>query len=69
MNSESFNEELLVFLQQSPTPFHAVATMSALLEKEGFERLDETQSWQLEKQSKYYVLRNDSALIGLKTDR
>ena len=66
-SSTSFNHELLVFLGQSPTPFHAVANMSTLLQQAGFERLDETLPWQLKKQSSYYVMRNDSALVALKT--
>ncbi|MCH8176496.1 MAG: M18 family aminopeptidase [Proteobacteria bacterium] len=67
MSSASFNDELLVFLGQSPTPFHAVANMSTLLHEAGFERLDETLPWQLKKQSHYYVMRNDSALVAFKT--
>ena len=69
MSSESFNKELLVFLAQSPTPFHAVASMSALLQQAGFELLDETLPWELSKQSSYYVLRNDSALVAFKTGK
>ena len=69
MSSASFNDELLVFLGQSPTPFHAVANMSTLLEQAGFERLDETLHWQLKKHSSYYVNRNDSALVAIKTGK
>ncbi len=58
---------LLQFLQQSPTPFHAVANMAAQLEAAGFERLDSSDSWTLEKNSRYYVTRNDSAIIAFKT--
>jgi len=64
---QSFNENLLQFLQRSPTPFHAVASMAQLLDSANFHRLDETQHWQLAHNSRYYVLRNDSALIAFKT--
>ncbi|MEX0963353.1 MAG: M18 family aminopeptidase [Pseudohongiellaceae bacterium] len=58
---------LLQFLQQSPTPFHAVANMASSLEEAGFERLESTDSWSLKKNSRYYVTRNDSAIIAFKT--
>lgn len=58
---------LLQFLQQSPTPFHAVANMAALLDEAGFRRLDSAEDWGLEKNSRYYVTRNDSAIIAFKT--
>jgi aspartyl aminopeptidase len=58
---------LLQFLQQSPTPFHAVANMAILLDEAGFQRLDSSNSWNLHKNSRYYVSRNDSALIAFKT--
>lgn len=58
---------LLQFLQQSPTPFHAVANMAAELDAAGFERLDSRDSWNLQKHSRYYVTRNDSAIIAFKT--
>lgn len=67
MNSKGFIQDLLRFLQQSPTPFHAVANMATMLDAAGFTRLDEADHWQLEKQSSYYVLRNDSAIVAFKT--
>lgn len=60
---------LLQFLQQSPTPFHAVKNMSAVLEAEGFERLNSADSWNLKKSSRYFVIRNDSAIIAFKTGK
>ncbi len=62
-----FNQGLLQFLQRSPTPFHAVSNLSEMLEHAGFARLDESEAWQLEKGSSYYVVRNDSAIIAFKT--
>lgn len=67
MTSTDRQKGLLQFLQQSPTPFHAVANMAVLLDETGFQRLDSSNSWNLQKNSRYYVARNDSALIAFKT--
>ncbi|MFT7472177.1 MAG: aspartyl aminopeptidase [Kiritimatiellia bacterium] len=67
MTSTERQKGLLQFLQQSPTPFHAVANMATLLDEAGFQRLDSSDSWNLDKNSRYYVSRNDSALIAFKT--
>ena len=62
--STSLNEELLQFLQQSPTPFHAVCNMTNMLEQAGFQRLDEVSAWELKKNGSFFMVRNDSALIA-----
>ena len=67
MTSTERQKGLLQFLQQSPTPFHAVSNMAVLLDETGFQRLDSSNSWNLHKNSRYYVSRNDSALIAFKT--
>lgn len=56
--------DLLEFLKRSPTPFHAVATMAAMLETQGFSRLAESEGWRLQAGGRYYVVRNDSSLIA-----
>lgn len=38
-------DDLLDFLRAAPTPFHAVAEAAARLERAGFTRLPETESW------------------------
>ncbi len=60
-----FNAGLFDFLDQSPTPFHAVASMVALLEAAGFKPLDESDAWGELAAGRYYVSRNDSSLIAL----
>ena len=67
MTISQFNQDLLRFLQQSPTAFHAVASMQALLEQANFVPLDESGCWNLRPDSSYYVSRNDSALIAFHT--
>lgn len=41
--------------------------MAAALEAAGFMRLESTDSWSLEQNARYYVTRNDSAIIAFKT--
>lgn len=64
VNQEIFNQELLNFLAQSPTPFHATEHMQEKLMNAGFVALDESQAWQLDQPGRYVVTRNDSSLIA-----
>jgi len=59
-----FNQNLLSFLDKSPTPFHAVSSMSECLEKNGFIQLDELDVWGTLSAGKYYITRNESSLIA-----
>ncbi|HIF73950.1 MAG TPA: M18 family aminopeptidase [Porticoccaceae bacterium] len=66
MSDEKFNQELLSFIQHSPTPFHAVHSMAEMLRRGGFEELDEAKSWSLQRGSSYFVIRNGSALVAFR---
>ncbi len=57
-------DELCDFLDASPTPYHAVAEMVAVLNEQGFTHLDERQQWQLKPAGKYYVCRDDASIIA-----
>ena len=57
-------KDLLNFLDESPTCFHAVWKMKEMLLEAGFEKLREDQRWNLEAGKKYFVTRNGSALIA-----
>ncbi len=57
-------QELLHFLKQSPTSFHAVYEMGKILRQEGFYELKEHEKWNLEKGGHYFVTRNSSSLIA-----
>ena len=57
-------EDLLTFIQKSPTSFHANQTVRECLEKEGFNELLEGQPWEIQPGQKYYVSKNTSALIA-----
>lgn len=58
--------ELADFIKASPTPFHAVAEIARILEKNGFHKLSEGDVWNVERGKKYYVVRNNSSIIALK---
>lgn len=66
--SDTFNADRLTrlcdFLRQSPSPWHATSNMAARLEQAGFQRLEERANWQLAPGKRYYVTRNDSAIIA-----
>lgn len=64
MQDQEYTEGLLKFIQASPTPFHAVATMKEMLEVEGFQQLKESDAWQTSTPGRYYVSRNDSSIIA-----
>ncbi|MGG7162676.1 M18 family aminopeptidase [Clostridium ihumii] len=59
-----FAKELIDFLYESPTVFHAVKNVKEVLNKEGFTELCECSKWELEKGGKYYTTKNNSALIA-----
>lgn len=64
MSTQHCFTQLANFIADSPTPFHATASMAAILQQAGYSRLDERDSWQLEAQGKYFVTRNDSSIIA-----
>ena len=56
--------ELLSFIQKSPSCFHAVNTMKDMLLEDGYTELRECEAWTLEKGGKYFTTRNGSSLIA-----
>ncbi len=56
--------QLLDFIDNSPSPWHAVETMTGLLQQAGFRALDETEAWRIESGGRYYVVRDGSSLIA-----
>ena len=63
MNQKQFNQGLLQFLRDSPTPFHATGQISNRLREQGFKQLKEEDSWDL-KPGGFFVTRNQSSIIG-----
>ena len=65
MNEElKYAQQLIDFLYESPTAFHAVENTKESLKSNGFVELKEVEKWNLEKGGKYYTTKNDSALIA-----
>ncbi|KIJ37467.1 hypothetical protein M422DRAFT_781810 [Sphaerobolus stellatus SS14] len=56
----------LDFVNASPTPFHAVAVAAGRLEKSGFRKLREQDSWEdeLKAGGRYYFTRNQNSLVA-----
>ncbi|GCD11896.1 M18 family aminopeptidase [Clostridium tagluense] len=65
MNSElEFAQNLIDYIYDSPTAFHAVEKVKEDLSKEGFVEIKQEEKWNLEKGGKYFVTKNDSALTA-----
>ncbi|MFA5984103.1 MAG: M18 family aminopeptidase [Methylococcaceae bacterium] len=65
MTAEQYVNDLLAFIDASPSPWHTVNTIEKLLLAFGFKKLDETEKWQLEVGGRYYVIRGDSSIVIL----
>ena len=57
-------DDLVEFLQESVTPFHAAATAESWLLAAGFTRLEEADYWNLEPGKGYYTTRNGSSVVA-----
>ena len=69
MEHTEFNNDLIEFLNASPTPWHAVNTMKTRLDAAGFQQLDEREEWALEQGKGYYAIRNGSSIIAFRTGK
>ncbi len=58
------NKQLLKFIEESPSCFHAVENLKQLLLKNGYCSLNEQSSWEISKGGKYFVTRNGSSIIA-----
>ena len=59
-------KEMLEFIENSPSCFHAVANVKKILKEQGFTELEEGQDWTVEAGGGYYVTRNDSSIIAFR---
>ena len=57
-------DDLVEFLQEYVTPFHAAATAESWLRAAGFTRLEEADYWNLEPGKGYYTTRNGSSVVA-----
>lgn len=61
---EKISQEMLEFIEKSPSCYHVVENFSKMLEEAGYQPLAEEARWNLEKSGKYYVTRNRSSLVA-----
>lgn len=59
-------QEFLSFIEKSPSAFHAVDSLCAMLKEAGFVPLRERDEWQIEPGKGYYVTRNRSSVIAFR---
>ena len=73
MQDVDFVNGLLDFITKSPTPFHAVRTMTDILDANGYTCLNEKDQWGLQGKQpageRYYVTRNDSSIIAFQINQ
>lgn len=61
--------DLLDFIDRSPSPYHAVENLRLELEAQGYDRLEEGRPWALSPGGKYYLVRNGSSLLAFRVPR
>ena len=57
-------QALIDFIDESPSPWHAVASAEARLMAQGYIRLEEDARWALSAGGRYYVVRGGSSMIA-----
>ena len=63
MTDQQHVQNLLDFIDRSPSPWHAVASIETMLREFRFIRLEETDKWTLQAGGRYYVVRDDSSIV------
>ena len=61
--------DFLLFLRNSPTPFHVAQNLRFMLQSAGYNELFEKDEWSLKKNGKYFVIRGDSSLVAFELNR
>lgn len=64
ITADDISRDLIHFIAKSPSTFHAVRGIKAALLYAGFTEIREEDTWQIEKDGKYVVTRNGSALMA-----
>jgi aspartyl aminopeptidase len=57
-------QDLIHFIDASPSPWHAVHSAEQRLLAEGYVRLQETERWQLQEGGRYFVVRDGASIIA-----
>lgn len=63
------SQDLLNFIDASPSPWHAVDSVAKLLQDNGFKPLIENQPWQFKKSGRYYVVRDGASILAFVTGK
>jgi aspartyl aminopeptidase len=63
-NPPDYGQDLLTFIDASPTPYHAVGEVSRRLGARGFTELDERQEWSISPGAKHFVVRAGGTLVA-----
>ena len=64
---DKYINELFDFIENCPSVYHAVAHIKFILNNFGYQELKENESWQLENNKGYYVIRDNASIIAFKT--
>jgi aspartyl aminopeptidase len=64
--ARAFAQDLLHFIDVSPSPWHAVDTAKSRLYIAGFTELNEAEPWQLKTGHGYFVTRGDASIIAFR---
>lgn len=62
-------KQLMNFLDNSVSPYHAVAQCKRTLEENGFEQLSLSEHWDVKQDGKYYISPYPSMLIAIRTGK
>jgi len=63
-NERDLALDLIQFIDQSPSAFHVVENTKKKLRENGFEELQAAERWNLKQGGKYFLSKNNSAIIG-----
>lgn len=61
---QEFAKKLIDFINASHSSFHATKNVEEILIKEGFRKIELQDKWKLNKEGKYYVSKNSSAIVA-----
>ena len=64
VQAKKLAQDLLDFIDASPSPWHAVNSVEERLLAQGFTELPETDNWQIESGGSYYVTRGGASIIA-----
>lgn len=66
MEEYKLSDDLIKFIDASPVSYYAIENIKDRLEDKGYKELSEGDSWNLVKDGRYYITRNDSSLIAFR---